>query len=515
MGRPWIGNTLHGGRGSMSSRTDRWRPPGLSPASTGAAARRTRPCMTRMSVDSADVFHSATGGRDDALSGRSATAFPRRPVQVAGDRRVSIAEEETVTRQANRSDPRPRRQAGEPGAEHERHDDDAGDGAAQDDRDKDGGDEDNDRDEDKAKDNNGGKKRRWPIVVLAIVAVLVVAGAIAWWFLTRNEQSTDDAYTDGNAISDRAEDLGLCRRAARRRQQRTCKAGDLMLRIDPRDYVVARDQARANLNLAQGAARQFHRTTWLIERVRAIPRTSSRRRHSSRSPAPARLNAQARISAASTRVDPRATTQTTHRPGQHATAVRTRPRVNSKQIEAQVQISLAGAARTSQSSAKTRSSSGEAQVEQAEANVAQARAEPVVHRDPCAAGRLRSRGATSMSEPIAQAGQQVFYLVAPLRSGSPPTSRRPSSTGCGSGQAGGRSHVDAYPEPEAAWTHPEHPGGQPAPASATFPAENATGNFVKIVRRVPVKMVIDQRARPDGHDACRSGFRWTPPSILK
>ena len=30
-----------------------------------------------------------------------------------------------------------------------------------------------------------------------------------------------------------------------------------------------------------------------------------------------------------------------------------------------------------------------------------------------------------------------------------------------------------------------------------FPAENATGNFVKIVQRVPVKIVIDSGMDPD------------------
>ncbi|MBS0641339.1 MAG: HlyD family secretion protein, partial [Proteobacteria bacterium] len=34
-------------------------------------------------------------------------------------------------------------------------------------------------------------------------------------------------------------------------------------------------------------------------------------------------------------------------------------------------------------------------------------------------------------------------------------------------------------------------------AFSAFPAENATGNFVKIVRRVPVKILID-RGLPEG-----------------
>ena len=38
---------------------------------------------------------------------------------------------------------------------------------------------------------------------------------------------------------------------------------------------------------------------------------------------------------------------------------------------------------------------------------------------------------------------------------------------------------------------------------SAFPAENATGNFVKIVQRVPVKIVIDQRSRSESAAAAR------------
>ena len=55
------------------------------------------------------------------------------------------------------------------------------------------------KDDDPKKDKDGGRKKRWPIVVLIVVAVLVVIGGIVWWFLTRNEEGTDDAYTEGGA----------------------------------------------------------------------------------------------------------------------------------------------------------------------------------------------------------------------------------------------------------------------------------------------------------------------------
>ena len=39
---------------------------------------------------------------------------------------------------------------------------------------------------------------------------------------------------------------------------------------------------------------------------------------------------------------------------------------------------------------------------------------------------------------------------------------------------------------------------------SAFPAENATGNFVKIVQRVPVKIVIDRGLDPESSPAARS-----------
>ncbi len=59
-------------------------------------------------------------------------------------------------------------------------------------------------------------------------------------------------------------------------------------------------------------------------------------------------------------------------------------------------------------------------------------------------------------------------------------------------QAGpaGVDHVDAYPGLKLSGHVDSIQQGSGARFSA-FPAENATGNFVKIVRRVPVKVIID------------------------
>jgi membrane fusion protein (multidrug efflux system) len=57
--------------------------------------------------------------------------------------------------------------------------------------------------------------------------------------------------------------------------------------------------------------------------------------------------------------------------------------------------------------------------------------------------------------------------------------------------------VDAYPALKLRGHLDSIQDGSGARFSA-FPAENATGNFVKIVRRVPVKIIIDS-GLPAGH----------------
>ena len=58
------------------------------------------------------------------------------------------------------------------------------------------------------------------------------------------------------------------------------------------------------------------------------------------------------------------------------------------------------------------------------------------------------------------------------------------------GRAGATIAVDAYPELKLRGHVDSIQLGSGSRFTA-FPAENATGNFVKIVQRVPVKIVID------------------------
>src|SRR5262249_21705055 len=70
-------------------------------------------------------------------------------------------------------------------------------------------------------------------LLLLLIVVLAVAGAATHWYLTKDEASTDDAYTDGHAIAVAPQIAGTVV-ALRVTDNQRVKAGDVLLEIDPR-----------------------------------------------------------------------------------------------------------------------------------------------------------------------------------------------------------------------------------------------------------------------------------------
>jgi membrane fusion protein (multidrug efflux system) len=259
----------------------------------------------------------------------------------------------------------------------------------------------------------------------------------------------------------------------------------VLLKIDPRDYVAARDQAQAALDLA-GSQLSSAKVELEITRVRA-PATL--------------MQAQAQLETARANqrqakrdydrlraVDPRARTQTSL---DQATA---QLQANEASIQAaQAQVSTASLVQQTIQAAEDTVKQRQAQVEQAQANLEQAEVNLsyTVLRAP-QDGYITRRNVDLGT--FLQAGQQVFYIVTPqvwvvanfketqlarMRVGQSVT-----------------IHVDAYPKLKLRGHIDSIQEGSGARFSA-FPAENATGNFVKIVRRVPVKIDIDSGLPPN------------------
>ena len=85
-------------------------------------------------------------------------------------------------------------------------------------------------------------------------AALVVAAAVALFVYYRNRESTDDAQVDGHITPIGAKISGRVA-AVLVDDNQAVKAGQVLVKIDPRDYQAAVDQAKAALGVAESEAR--------------------------------------------------------------------------------------------------------------------------------------------------------------------------------------------------------------------------------------------------------------------
>jgi membrane fusion protein (multidrug efflux system) len=347
--------------------------------------------------------------------------------------------------------------------------------------DKDKKDEKQDKGDDDKKDGDDGQKKsknRKPIIILIVIAVVVIIAGIIFWLMTRNQESTDDAYTEGNAVSIAPKVSGYVIEN-RINDNVFVHAGDLLLKIDPRDYIVARDQAQANLDatLAQQASADVDLHTTEVRAPANLAQAQAQLAQ-----ARANLDQSENDSKRQHGVDPRATTQTNV--DQATTAVRS----NAANVQsAQAQVSVAALVKETIDTAEATLKQRKAQVEQAQANLAQANlnlsyTSVTAPQD----GQITRRNVDLGT--FAQAGEQVFYLV----TRDVWVVANYKETQLDRMRVGQRVDisVDAYSNLHLSGHVQSIQGGSGARFTA-FPAENATGNFVKIVRRVPVKIVID------------------------
>jgi membrane fusion protein, multidrug efflux system len=337
-----------------------------------------------------------------------------------------------------------------------------------------------------AADSAPAPARHHPVrLALLLLLALLLAGAGYWyWKAHRFLVTTDDAYTDGTSIL-------IAPRAAGRvtalhvTDNQQVAAGDLLLTLDPRLQQAALDQSRANLAAAE-AALAAARTQLEMTRVRA-PASLAQAQAQLRAAQAMKADSDASY-ARQKAVDPRATTQA------NIDQALSQMRNNDAQVE------LARAQLRSASLVDQQVQSAEATVRQQEATVAQARAAVAqaeldlsfteLHAP--AAGRVTMRNVERGT--YVQVGQQLFYIVTPdvwvtanFKENQLTDMRPGQKVSIG---------VDAYPDLTLEGHVDSIQQGSGGRFSA-FPAQNATGNFVKIVQRVPVKIRIDS-GLPEG-----------------
>jgi membrane fusion protein (multidrug efflux system) len=331
--------------------------------------------------------------------------------------------------------------------------------------------------------NGNGKKdskprSKKPLIILAVAILLLAVAAFIWWFMTRNQVSTDDAYTDGNAVAIAPKVAGYVVELAVNDNVYVHR-GDVLVEIDPREYRAQVDDARAQLGLATA---QMHTAQIALDIARVRYPAEYRQAQAQTASAQADLKqAQAAYNREHS-VDARATSQQSI---DAADAKEASARASVK--EAQAQLSTASLVEQQIRQAVAAVEERRQQVDQARAKLEQAE----LNLSWCEVRAPSDGWVTRRNVQLGsylQPGTSLFSIVTPQMwitanyKESQLDQMRPGDKV--------DIDVDAYPNLTLRGHVDSIAQGSGSRFSA-FPAENATGNFVKIVQRVPVKIVID------------------------
>jgi len=318
--------------------------------------------------------------------------------------------------------------------------------------------------------------RRHPFWALGIaVAVVAIAvGAYFYWLIDLHPfESTDDAFVDARQFSIAPKVAGYIVDVPVTDNQHV-EAGAVLFRIDPRDYEVALAQARAQVASAEAS---IHNYDAQIEGQKAQIEASQ----SEVKQAEASLKF-AREDAARYRDLAEKGAGTIQR-SQSSTSTLDQQQAGFDRAQA----NLAGA-RTQVNALAAQKAGAEASLAMGMAQVAQAELN-LGYTTVTAAQGGRLVQLSGAKGQFVQAGQTLstfvpddIWVIANYKE-TQITDMRPGQHA--------DIRIDAYPERKiTGHVASVQPGS--GTAFSLLPAQNATGNYVKVVQRIPVKIVVDQ-----------------------
>jgi membrane fusion protein, multidrug efflux system len=339
---------------------------------------------------------------------------------------------------------------------------------------------------DKGKSDEAKRKQRRPFVVvigIAVVLLLLVGGLYYWWS-TRNLESTDDAYTDGRAVTIAPQVSGIVLSLDVTDNQ-FVKKDQPLIHIDPRQYIIDREQAEGALATAkaqytgQQLGAEIARKNFPAQLEQAQAQLA---------------NAKANLAKTQADYDRQRSLS------KMATSQQDIDAATSALKQAQAQVMLADAQVTQNSPVPQRIGETDQQVGQLKGQVEQAQAKLdqanlnlswTLLKAP-QDGWITKRN-VEVGNYVAP-GQQIFAIVAP-EVWITANFKESQLTDMRKGQPV-KIKIDAYPKLDLRGHVDSIQLGSGSKFTA-FPPENATGNFVKVVQRVPVKIVIDSGLDPN------------------
>jgi len=346
------------------------------------------------------------------------------------------------------------------------------------------------------------RKGRRPLIItiVVIVALLLVAGGIYYYLSSRGKASTDDAYTDGNIVAIAPQVSGQVISLDVNDNQFVHK-GDPIIHIDPRQFTFSQEQAKGALdaNKAQvesqklgveiakknfPAGLQLAQANLVSAKAALVLQQQNYERQKS---LPRQATTQQEVDAATSNYQ------------QAQAAV---DQAQARLIQAQPVQQNIGQSETQINQLAGQAEQSQGQLDQAHLNiewaVVRAPQDGWVTRRNVNAGNYVSSGTQIMSLVTTD-----VWITANFKETELDGMRPGQHVKIG---------VDAYPDLDLQGHVESIQRGSGSKFSA-FPAENATGNFVKIVQRVPVKIVIDSGLK--GDEPLPLGVSVEPTVMLK
>lgn len=394
--------------------------------------------------------------------------------------------------------------------------------------------------------------------LIAGFVILIVIGIGVWLWTTAGQESTDDAQVDAHVTQIAARVGGTVAQVPVNDNQ-SVDAGTLLVQIDPRDYQLAVDKAKAALADAQAAAVAAQSSVPITATSTTSNVSTARSGVSQASSGVTAAQrgvdaAKARVAAAQSGVsEAEANATKTARDVDRLKGLLAKDEVSQQQYDAAV--AAAQAARAALDAARSQVAVAQAGVPVAESQLAQAEAgqqqasaalrTAQTGPEQLAASRAKADAAqaqvkqaqaaleqaelnlqyTTVKAPITgivsrktveigqviQGGQPLLALI-PLQDvwitanfkETQLTHMRPGQKAV--------VEVDAYGGHKF-YGHVDSIAAATGARFSLLPPENATGNYVKVVQRIPVKIVIDQGQDPQ--HLLRPGMSVTPTVYTK
>ena len=317
------------------------------------------------------------------------------------------------------------------------------------------------------------RKRRGFLFLLFTGGVIVTAALVAWWLHARNYESTDDAFIDNRTVQISAQVAAAIVDVPVNDNQ-LVDAGAELVRLDDRDYVAQRDQAYAQVNQARASIDNL--TAQIAAQQAKVEQAKKQVTQAEAALTFARQQAERYQQLASKGSGTVEQAQQYASNLQQSDAGLAAARANAMATEKQI-----GVLQAQRELAFGQLAQARAMLEQAQANLARTIITAPV------AGRVTKL--TAAKGGYAAVGQTLMMFV-PREVWVTANFKETQLKLMRPGQPVAIA-IDAYPDRTFAG-HVDSVQSGSGTAFSLLPAENATGNYVKIVQRVPVKITFDK-----------------------